>query len=938
MLCVVLALLSFVLPSVLAEKNSSYIPDQGTVSIALNQPSCLLQFFSTGLTAKDPDAVNHAPCSPWDAYPTILGVSTMALMDINDETLNPNFLPNHNLTLPRFDPKGIALVAAKEALQVVNYVNQAETLAAAGLRNESDPTQPRPMVGVIGPSYADSTSASSLIYSAADLMQVAPLVPAADLSDASKYPYLLRMRGSEQTGVVAILDLCLSVGFKRVAILHSNDLYGNSFHSSLDDAISQRGAVAEDFEVGYKAAVPLSRSLSKNSTEYADAEERMREHMRQIEKEQLRIILLYTTTGDDDLLYDIVAKDEASSGEFQDYFRSHQHLVVAPPEWPAFVGIVGKKRPATLALTPPSYMYLKDDPSLLEVELWSRPGHPKRTAYLRSKTALHAALSAPDVPFSILSTGIHFVAETAYDSVVLLALTFDELLERNRTATPGSDEAIKLAALLSDRELFGRAMQKHIGHQKFSGHSGPVEFDALLDRKPAYGVARWQANAFLTGDFQVIGSWDTDTHTIAFNTNDGGVLASDGTNQEDVARARSFVQVDYSANAVAGQPGDNGFLPQDGPGKVETLNQVKIQALGIVLGVIGIVCAVGVLVHINMKRELRYVKMGAPNIQSIQLLGLVFAFTSLLYAHMDTERFNGDSDKAEGICRAVFWTEQLSFAIVFGALLAKALRIYVIFTRNDWTVVRLSDKHLAAVVVAITSLAGIIMLVFDAGYDAIYLERKQLSVEYSDTLDANVFEFTERCKIRDDYDGVFYAVTLGFQGLLMVGGLWLANELRGVSIPALNDSAEVRQTMVLVFVIALLTKPTQLLVESDDPRSVYVLTVLSTFLLNFSALVYLFAGRVVAVLRGDHVVQTSSLASIGTGHTGTSYLSGQRGDSKGSSTEEGRSGVVAHSEKNDRHSSTTRSTHSTSAASSTSEIAGVAMATLPGETSADSHV
>ncbi|MES1908766.1 MAG: hypothetical protein MHM6MM_001640 [Cercozoa sp. M6MM] len=908
--------------------SAAYVPGSGKVAIALNQPACLLQFFATGLSEKDPSAINNATCDPWEAFNVILGSSMMALGDLNNKTLNPDFLEHHPLTLPQFNPMGVALRAAQVALDVVNHAREAETIAASGLRNESDPTQPRSLLGVIGPSYADSTSASSLIYSAANLMQVAPLVPAADLSDASKYPFLARLRGSEQTQAVALLDLCLAVGFKRVALLHSNDIYGNSFHANLADAMKNRGGVAADFDVGYKAAVPLSRFLSKDSAEYAEAEVKMREHLRLIEQEQLRVILLHTTTGDDALLYDIVAKDEKEGGEFQDFFRLHQHLILAPADWPAFVGLAGKKRPGTMALTLPSQMYKKNNDSLLEVELWSREGHPKRTGYLRSKKAFHDALSV-NAPFSALSTGIHFVAESAYDSVVLLALAFDELVERNRTAT--GSEAAELAEVFEDHMKFGLAMHDSIRSKSFFGHSGSIELDPLLDRKPQYGIARWQANALTSGDFQVIGTWDLDTHAIAFTdgSSDEVIATSDGSNEDDIARVRQLILVDFSADAVEGQPGDNALLPADGPGKVEMLNQVEIGMLGVLLGVIGICSALAVIVYINMKRELRYVKMGAPNIQTIQLLGIVFAFTSILYLHLDSQRVSSQAD-AETVCRAFFWTEQLSFAIVFGALLAKALRVYVIFTRNDWTIVRMTDKHLAAVVGLVVFVAGVIMLVFDVGYDAIFLERTQRSMQYNHALDANVYEFTEHCKIRDKYDGAFYATTLGFQCLLMIGGLWLANELRGVSIPALNDSADVRQTMVLVFVISLLTKPTQLLVESEDPRSVYVLTVLSTFLLNFSTLLYLFAGRVYTVLRGNHLLQTGSVSTLGSTHMSDS--SGKR-----SSNIESRLAGA----KDSRYTTRSRSMSAISSDSDrdddSSNAAGVAMATLPGDL-ASAHV
>ncbi|MES1910721.1 MAG: hypothetical protein MHM6MM_003263 [Cercozoa sp. M6MM] len=581
------ALLCALVSRVAAE---GYIPEQGSVAIVLNQPECLLQFFSTSLFEKDPYAVDNATCTPWNPYPRILSVSNMVVSDLNAQT---DLLPNHQITLPTFNPKGVALVAAEEALKVISYTMRAEALASSGMRNESDPTQPRSVIGIVGPSYADSTSASALAYSAADMMQVAPLVPAADLSDASKYPYLLRLRGSEHTQAAAILDLCLAVGLKRVALLHSNDIYGNSFHSNLEDAIKKHGD-RSDLKVEYKAAVPLSRFLSKNTPEYASAEEKLREHMRAIKQQQLRVIVLYTTTGDDALLYDIVAKDETTGGEFADFFASHQQLIIAPADWPAFVGLAGKKRPGTLALTFPSQMHLKDDDSPLEIKLWSREGNPERKVQLRSKKALHDALSTPSLPFSKLSTGIHFVAESAYDSILLLALTFDELLERNRTATPGSSEAIELAKILNDRALFGQAMQKAVKTKKFVGHSGPIEFDGLLDRKPQYGIGRWQSNLLTSGDFQVIGQWNTDTHSIAFFDGDSTII-SNGEDEDVVARVRALLQVDYAADAVAGQPGDNALLPSDGPRTIRRLKQVNVQALGITLGVIGIACALAVV-------------------------------------------------------------------------------------------------------------------------------------------------------------------------------------------------------------------------------------------------------------------------------------------------------------------------------------------------------
>ncbi|MES1907236.1 MAG: hypothetical protein MHM6MM_000396 [Cercozoa sp. M6MM] len=930
--------------TVFVRGESSYVPSEGPVAIASLHPTHLTQFFATAQTEKNPESIDSAVRTPFPVYGPMLRGIRMALEDMNNKTLNPQFLPNHQIELPEFNNSGgIALRAAEATLNVVNQLYWVDRFAQTGIRNSSDPSQPKTIIGVHGPSYADPTSVSAVFLSAASVVQVSTLVPAADLSDASKYPFLVRLRGPEQSQARAILDLLLAVNLRRVALLHSNDIYGNSVHANLAEARKERGAVADDFDLAYKAAVPLSRFLDKTSDTYAMAEQQMRDHLRYVVEQQIRIVLLWTTTGDDALLYDIVAKDEKEGGEFADFFTSHKHLVIAPADWPAFAGVARKKRPGTLALTFPSQMSLKDNNDLYEVDLWTRDGNSKRSLFLRSKKDFHDRLHGlfgNDTEFSTISTGFHFAVEAAYDATIIMALAFDELIERNRTAT--GEEATKMQAKMSRLKPFGRAMHAAIKTKKFVGHSGYVELDPFLDRKPQYGISAWQSNALWSGDFEVFGHWDVDTNSIVLTDADRNVIArGDGTNEDETKLLRSLIKVDFGTEANNGLPSDNGVLPADGPQEIRTLKQVSISALGVVLGVMGLVASLFVFVHINTNREVRYVKMGAPNIQSLQLVGLMLAFTTLLYLHMDSQRLESSSE-AKAVCRAFFWTENLSFAIVFGALLAKALRVYIIFTRNDWTTVRVTDKQLAVVVALIVAVATVIMLVFDVGYDAIEVENIEKTQYYSPALDANIHEFTERCRINGDYDATYYGFTLGFQSVLMLAGLWLANELRGVNIPALNDSADVRQTMVLVFVIALLTKPTQLLVESDDPRSVYVLTVLSTFLLNFSTLLYLFAGRVYNVLKGNHEFKTGTMSSIGTSNVSRHGVDSGKKSGQTSTGDEIRlaiksksgssRGSTGTSRTSTTNSTRTNSTHSTASSNSSvqdGEAGGIAMASLP---------
>ncbi|VDO72059.1 unnamed protein product [Onchocerca flexuosa] len=148
------------------------------------------------------------------------------------------------------------------------------------------------------------------------------------------------------------------------------------------------------------------------------------------------------------------------------------------------------------------------------------------------------------------------------------------------------------------------------------------------------------------------------------------------------------------------------------------------------------------------------------------------------------------------------WVLSLGFTLAFGSMFSKTWRVHLIFKNIRMNKKAIKDYKLFMLVGFIV-LIDLISLVLWAYISPFKLHISYLTVFYSDN--KMIAPEIELC--RSDNGVIFEAIILGFKGLLMMLGCFLAWETRRVNVPALNDSKYIGMSVYSVFVTCVLGLP-----------------------------------------------------------------------------------------------------------------------------------
>ncbi|MES1914047.1 MAG: hypothetical protein MHM6MM_006181, partial [Cercozoa sp. M6MM] len=438
--------------------------------------------------------------------------------------------------------------------------------------------------------------------------------------------------------------------------------------------------------------------------------------------------------------------------------------------------------------------------------------------------------AAPDKFPSILTwqdmTGsMRFMTETCHDAVFAYthALRRVTNTSEGRTAFDGHDR-VALGTLMNS-ELRGK-------QGRFRGASGWWELDNNGDRTVTYQFEQWREIAYPLGT----------TMPIALVGENGSYTPTGET------------------------PWEGRTVPTDGPVLESTIRAVAgLVVVCFIFAAIGLALTLWAFYFINKHRALRYIRMGSPNMQCVQLVGIMMGFVAMFIYHLDSARLDNDVDSFKSVCAARDWMPRLSFALAYGALLAKIWRVSRIFNA-DLQQVSISDGYLMRIVAGIVVVFAIVLTAFQGSgwYEPKYTTINEEFLENSDVL---LTTLTEKCDA--PHLDAMKGVLDGLQAVMLIVGIYLSITLKSIEIPALNDSQDVRTAIYFTSGFTVVCTTTLYLISDTETLPRYVLEVMQLWLVFMSMLGVLFVPRILIVMTGRHEQMTQSLTGdLGSRHSG----------------------------------------------------------------------
>uniref|UniRef100_A0A8R1TKA2 Gamma-aminobutyric acid type B receptor subunit 2 n=3 Tax=Onchocerca TaxID=6281 RepID=A0A8R1TKA2_ONCVO len=259
----------------------------------------------------------------------------------------------------------------------------------------------------------------------------------------------------------------------------------------------------------------------------------------------------------------------------------------------------------------------------------------------------------------------------------------------------------------------------------------------------------------------------------------------------------------------------------------------------IALGGVGM-AFVFLVVNIRFRNH-RYIKMSSPNMNNLIIAGSICTYFSVILLGFDTRFISADTFVA--LCYVKTWVLSLGFTLAFGSMFSKTWRVHLIFKNIRMNKKAIKDYKLFMLVGFIV-LIDLISLVLWAYISPFKLHINYLTVFYSDN--KMIAPEIELC--RSDNGVIFEAIILGFKGLLMMLGCFLAWETRRVNVPALNDSKYIGMSVYSVFVTCILGLPLVYILK-DQVNEAHLTGSISIIFCTTLTLCLVFVPKVVEILR-----------------------------------------------------------------------------------------
>lgn len=287
-----------------------------------------------------------------------------------------------------------------------------------------------------------------------------------------------------------------------------------------------------------------------------------------------------------------------------------------------------------------------------------------------------------------------------------------------------------------------------------------------------------------------------------------------------------------------------------GPPHDRTITERELKSVSTALfafmttvAVLGIILGITFLLINFLYRERRIIKMSSPRLNNVIVVGCIMTYFSVILFGLDGGVIT--SEHYGKVCTARTWIMSIGFTMAFGAMFAKTWRVHAIFKSITPKKKVIRDEHLFLIVLVLVSV-DILFLSLWTGIEPMYTGYQEFRKRMED--DKEIIPTLEHCK--SEYLAYWLGVMYGFKGLLLVFGVFLAWETRGVTIPALNDSKYIGMSVYNVVILSILGVAITSFIK-EHQNATFAITAVFTIFCTTLTLCFVFVPKVTKLLSPD---------------------------------------------------------------------------------------
>ncbi|XP_072022904.1 gamma-aminobutyric acid type B receptor subunit 1-like [Amphiura filiformis] len=259
----------------------------------------------------------------------------------------------------------------------------------------------------------------------------------------------------------------------------------------------------------------------------------------------------------------------------------------------------------------------------------------------------------------------------------------------------------------------------------------------------------------------------------------------------------------------------------------------------------------------NVKfRQQKNVKMSSPNLNNVIIAGSMLIYSWVGVSGIDNTLV---SDWAFSLaCQIRMWLLSIGFVLAFGAMFSKTWRVYRVATFKKPKRRIITDQQLL-LHVTILFVIDVIILTLWQVISPWYLATDQ-GFERDDPNVANqkLLPYVDYCTC--SWITYWFIALLGFKGLLLIFGMFLAWEIRKVQISALNDSKLIGISVYNVVILCTIGGAISLII--DDPSTLYIFVASIVLFCTTLTLLTIFIPKIISVYKYPEGQPISTMKSI----------------------------------------------------------------------------
>ncbi|XP_077990424.1 gamma-aminobutyric acid type B receptor subunit 2-like [Glandiceps talaboti] len=301
-----------------------------------------------------------------------------------------------------------------------------------------------------------------------------------------------------------------------------------------------------------------------------------------------------------------------------------------------------------------------------------------------------------------------------------------------------------------------------------------------------------------------------------------------------------------------------GMVPND-EGSVEKrildLNRTVFY-MAVVFVFLGLVLGLAFLAFNIRFRNKRFIKMSSPNLNNAIVAGALLVYLSVICLCPDCEMFTVINQST--ICQVRMWFLCLGFTLSFGSMFSKTWRVHKIFTNKKVTSVKIRDAHLFGIVVLMLACDLLILMLWTAIDQPLVRTTEYPAYPDPSGRDILIIPLVNECK--SQHDAVWYAILIGYKGIVLVFGVFLAWETRKVQYSHLNDSRYIGFAVYNVTVMCCVGVPTTMFLNPMQRDLQFILSAVCIIFSTTMTLCIVFVPKINDYVDSSRAIEDQSMS------------------------------------------------------------------------------